>query len=37
VVSAKITGLKANSTYHFRVSATNSVGTAKAQDVSFET
>jgi len=36
-VSAKVTGLKGDSTYHFRVSATNSVGTAKAQDISFST
>ena len=36
-VSAPISGLSANSTYHFRVSATNSGGTSKGSDETFKT
>ena len=36
-VSASITGLTANTTYHFRISATNSSGTSKGSDETFKT
>ncbi len=36
-VSAAITGLTANSSYHFRISATNSGGTGKGSDEAFAT
>ncbi len=36
-VSAAITGLTANTTYHFRVVATNSSGTSKGADETFKT
>jgi len=36
-VSAPITGLTANSTYHFRISATNASGTSKGADETFKT
>ncbi len=36
-VSASLAGLQANTTYHFRISATNSVGTSKGSDESFKT
>ncbi|MFH1243854.1 MAG: S8 family serine peptidase [Pseudomonadota bacterium] len=36
-VSARPTGLKAGMTYHFRVTATNSVGTSNGSDKSFTT
>jgi hypothetical protein len=36
-VSKAITGLSANSTYHFRIVATNSNGTSYGEDVSFRT
>ena len=36
-VSAPITGLTANTTYHFRISATNSSGTSKGSDETFKT
>ena len=36
-VSAPITGLTANSTYHFRISATNAGGTSKGADETFKT
>jgi phosphodiesterase/alkaline phosphatase D-like protein len=36
-VSAAVTGLSANTTYHFRVVATNSGGTTKGADQTFET
>lgn len=36
-VSATITGLQANTTYHFRVKAVNSVGTTYGSDVTFTT
>ncbi|MEA2315473.1 MAG: virginiamycin lyase, partial [Solirubrobacteraceae bacterium] len=37
VVSAAISGLTANTTYHFRISATNATGTSKGADASFKT
>jgi phosphodiesterase/alkaline phosphatase D-like protein len=36
-VSAEIGGLTVNSTYHFRISATNSSGTSKGSDETFKT
>ncbi len=36
-VSAPLTGLTPNTTYHFRVSATNSSGTSKGSDETFKT
>jgi hypothetical protein len=36
-VSAEISGLTANKTYHFRISATNSGGTSKGSDETFKT
>jgi PKD domain len=36
-VSAAVTGLTANTTYHFRVSATNTVGTSKGSDEMLKT
>jgi DNA-binding beta-propeller fold protein YncE len=36
-VSASVTGLLANTTYHFRVSATNAGGTSKGSDQTFVT
>jgi hypothetical protein len=36
-VSAEVTGLTANTTYHFRVSATNASGTSKGADETFKT
>ena len=36
-VSASISGLSANTTYHFRISATNPGGTSKGLDESFKT
>ena len=36
-VSASLTGLQANTTYHFRISATNSGGTSKGSDEAFKT
>ncbi len=36
-VSAAITGLTANATYHFRISATNAGGTSKGSDETFKT
>jgi hypothetical protein len=37
-VSASIAaGLAENTEYHFRISATNSAGTAKGEDVAFRT
>jgi phosphodiesterase/alkaline phosphatase D-like protein len=36
-VSAKVTGLSANTTYHFRVLATNAGGTSTGSDVTFKT
>lgn len=36
-VSASITGLTANTTYHFRVKAVNSIGTTYSNDMSFTT
>ena len=36
-VSAAITGLTANTTYHFRISATNASGTSQGSDETFKT
>ncbi len=36
-VSASVTGLAANTTYHFRISATNAGGTSKGSDATFKT
>jgi hypothetical protein len=36
-VSASVTGLAANTTYHFRISATNATGTSKGSDETFTT
>jgi phosphodiesterase/alkaline phosphatase D-like protein len=36
-VSAPLTGLSANTTYHFRISATNAGGTSKGSDETFTT
>ena len=36
-VSASLSGLTANTTYHFRISATNAGGTSKGSDESFKT
>ena len=36
-VSASLTGLAANTTYHFRISATNASGTSKGSDATFTT
>src|ERR1019366_2798347 len=36
-VSAAITGLTANTTYHFRITATNTGGTSKGADETFTT
>ncbi len=36
-VSVKVTGLSANSGYHFRISATNATGTTKGSDSAFST
>jgi hypothetical protein len=36
-VSASVTGLGGNTTYHFRVSATNAAGTSKGSDQMFKT
>jgi subtilase family serine protease len=36
-VSASLTGLAANTTYHFRISATNAGGTSKGSDETFKT
>ena len=36
-VSASVTGLFANTTYHFRISATNAGGTSKGADETFKT
>ncbi len=36
-VSAAITGLTANTTYHFRISSTNAGGTSKGSDETFKT
>src|SRR2546427_4791988 len=35
-VSAALSGLTANTTYHFRISATNASGTSKGLDASFK-
>ena len=35
--SASVTGLTANTVYHFRISATNTLGTSKGSDKSFKT
>ena len=36
-VSASVTGLAANTTYHFRIVATNAGGTSKGADETFKT
>ncbi len=36
-VSAPVTGLKSNTTYHFRLAATNSLGTSDGEDQTFTT
>ena len=36
-MSAAVTGLTANTTYHFRISATNASGTSKGSDETFKT
>ncbi len=36
-VSARVTGLLANTTYHYRISATNASGTSKGSEQSFKT
>ncbi|HME03512.1 MAG TPA: PKD domain-containing protein [Solirubrobacteraceae bacterium] len=36
-LSAEVTGLTANTTYHFRISATNAGGTSKGSDQEFKT
>ncbi len=36
-VTAKITGLQSNTTYHYRINATNAINTTKSNDLTFKT